>query len=61
MELTKEEKDLIVMALRKVPLQGTLETLPAGIEKIADLIWKIQGVVKEKENDGISERGGETV
>jgi hypothetical protein len=44
-ELTKEEKEFIVEVLSKTPMQGTLLTLPATLDKIMKIITKLQGPV----------------
>lgn len=49
LEITKEDHDLLIMGLRSVSMQGTIETLPKGIEKVIDLMKRVQRVFEEKE------------
>jgi len=55
LEITKEDHDLLVVALRSVPMRGTLETLPKGLEAVVALIKKIQSVFIEEQVSEIKE------
>jgi len=39
--LTDEEKKLVVDVLSNIPLQGSIQTLPAQMEKIVTIIRKL--------------------
>lgn len=39
---TKEEKKLIQDVLLNTPLQGTVQTLPASMQKILDIVKKLE-------------------
>jgi DNA-directed RNA polymerase subunit L len=49
LEITKEDHDLLIAGLRSIPMQGTIDSLPKAMERIMDLIKKVQGAFEEKE------------
>jgi DNA-directed RNA polymerase subunit L len=49
LEITKEDHDLLIVGLRSIPMQGTIDTLPKGMERVMELIKKVQGAFEEKE------------
>lgn len=54
LEITKEDRDLLVLGLRSIRLTGTIEQLPSGMEKIMYLIAALQSKFMEEGNDGAS-------
>jgi DNA-directed RNA polymerase subunit L len=49
LEITKEDHDLLIVGLRSIPMQGTIDSLPKAMEKVIDLMKRVQGAFEEKE------------
>ena len=48
-EFTKEEKDFLKEVLLSVPIQGNIQTLPAMLNKVANILTKLDEEIKTKE------------